>query len=311
MRSTSKCKIKHLTDHKLPHVFSLSHTPCKQVFVFAITSSTLLHAAWLLHSSQIEQSPFVHDNYYPTPSLLASIMTCATTKALKDSSTFDSAASKHKMTTGKNRGGNTASSPSSKKLTGEALAQTVAIVSPFVKTINPLTSPLPTDEVVNPASVNPDKLLKEDEVDPSTNTNSLKPKEEITVSGKDTDMGVSVSEDGDPASATKLASTKGVDAELTRGSSSGGTLTVRVEFAGVVEMIQDKEGKSVDNHLVNNNTACNSGLSPSNISVIPENHPCLDNQSTQTSVVSIYGYPWCNLEKNQIIQRCWWHPECH
>ena len=95
-----------------------------------------------------------------------------------------------------------------------------------------------TDDVVDLASDDPDKLSKEDEVDASTDANSIKPKERITndddnaqkgsnaadYSVKNTNMGVVGSEGGVPASATKLAPKKGA-----------------VGFANDVKMIYDKD----------------------------------------------------------------------
>ena len=166
-------------------------------------------------------------------------MTRSTTKYLKDSPNADALASKHgKLKNRKTkRGGNTTfSSPSSNKLTGRALAQTVVVVSPPGKTPNELI-PLLTD-VVDLTSDDPCKLSNEDEVDVSTNANSLKPKEGITNdddgasngasnkaddSSKDADMGVVGLEDV-PASTTQPVSNKG-----------------GVGSTGNVKMIQDKE----------------------------------------------------------------------
>ena len=114
-----------------------------------------------------------------------------------------------------------------------------------------------TDDIVNLASDDPDELWNEDEVDASTNANTLKPKERITNddgmsnrssnkaddSPKDTHMGI-VGSESVPALTTKPVPNKG-----------------GVGFAGDVEMIYNKDGKLDNNQLINDNTALNSSSS--------------------------------------------------
>ena len=97
---------------------SLTHTSThsKQVLVFVITLFTLLRAAWLFHPSQVtkySRAPNDYNSTTPTKSTLVAL-TMAITKSqeLKDSSFFDSRASKHSKKKGKkNQKGNTSSSP--------------------------------------------------------------------------------------------------------------------------------------------------------------------------------------------------------
>ena len=141
--------------------------------------SFFLSATWILLSSQIEPLSFV-DNNYPAPSL-ASTMTCATSKALKNSSTLNTLTSKNKLKNKKTKRGAkiiSFSSSSSKELTGGIIAQSVVIFSPPGKTPNKL-SQLWTDGVVNLASDDLDKFSDEDEVDTSTAQILSSPRREL------------------------------------------------------------------------------------------------------------------------------------
>ena len=117
---------------------SLTHTSTysKQVLVFVITLFTLLRAAWLLHSSQVTKYSRAPNDYNSTPptNSTLSVLTMAIIKSqeLKDSSFFNSCASKHsKKKAKKNQKGNTISSPIS--TTGVVLVQNVAVISPLGK----------------------------------------------------------------------------------------------------------------------------------------------------------------------------------
>ena len=97
MQSTSQPKTKRLTDYILCGLL-LTCTPSKKVLVFVITFFTIICAAWLLHPSQVEKNPFVHDNYYLiTTLILPSALTMTFTKPqkIKNSAAANSCAYKH------------------------------------------------------------------------------------------------------------------------------------------------------------------------------------------------------------------------
>ena len=120
-------------------------------------------------------------------------MAVTKSQELKDSSTFDSRASKHskKKNVKKNQKGNTNSSPISTKLTGGAHVQTVAVVSPLGKTnkVVPFLDDLAGEDSSNMlkegaltkvdlTGKDPNDLSKE--IEELTDANSLKPKEVTT-----------------------------------------------------------------------------------------------------------------------------------
>ena len=76
-----------------------TNTYSKQTLIFVSTFFTLLCAAWLLHPSQVTTYSRALNNYHSTTSMISTLsaLTMAVTKSqeLKDSSTFDSRASKH------------------------------------------------------------------------------------------------------------------------------------------------------------------------------------------------------------------------
>ena len=109
--TTLKCTATQLTSQASPkrpadylytlRILSLTCTSNKKVLVFIITFFAILRAAWLLHPSQVEKYPSVHNNYYatstptPTPSnSLSSTMPVTSRKEIKDTSSVDSLASK-------------------------------------------------------------------------------------------------------------------------------------------------------------------------------------------------------------------------